>query len=72
MLLRRSLALAALLAALPLLAQAPEAAPKGQRIFVCGHSFHVPIATPLEDVARLAGVADHELLGTQFLGGSRG
>jgi hypothetical protein len=28
-------------------AWAEEPKPKGQRIFICGHSFHVPIAGPL-------------------------
>lgn len=46
-------------------------APKGQRVFVCGHSFHVPIAQPLSEVAKSAGIADHTLVGAQFIGGSR-
>jgi len=28
---------------------------KGLRVFVAGHSFHVPVATPLTEVAKLAG-----------------
>lgn len=52
---------------------AKAAAPveKGQRVFVCGHSFHVFIAGPLGDMARTAGIKGHTLVGTQFLGGSR-
>jgi hypothetical protein len=44
---------------------------KGQRVFVCGHSFHVFIAGPLGGMARAAGLKGHTLVGTQFLGGSR-
>jgi hypothetical protein len=51
-------------------ARAEEPKPKGQRIFICGHSFHVPIAAPLQEVAELARITDQRLLGTQFLGGS--
>jgi hypothetical protein len=49
----------------------PAAATKGQRVFVCGHSFHVFIARPLAEAARAAGIADHATAGTQFIGGSR-
>jgi hypothetical protein len=49
----------------------PGSTPKGQRIFVCGHSFHVGIVEPLQDVARLAGITDQKLVGSQFLGGSQ-
>src|SRR5262245_1224294 len=47
------------------------AAPMGLRIFVCGHSFHVPIAGPLAYIAKSAGSPEHAPAGTQFLGGSR-
>ena len=60
---------ASLTALLPA-ASAEEPKLKGQRIFICGHSFHVPIAGSLQEVAGLAGITDQELLGTQFLGGS--
>jgi hypothetical protein len=50
---------------------AAQPTPKGQRVFVCGHSFHVMIVTPLTDIAKKAGIQDHEHVGTQFLGGSR-
>jgi hypothetical protein len=71
------------LACLPLLAPAAATLPraaggpatppleKGQRVFVCGHSFHVFIAAPLAGMARAAGLKDHTTVGTQFLGGSR-
>lgn len=42
----------------------------GLRVFVCGHSFHTFIARHLADMARDAGLAGHETLGAQFLGGS--
>src|SRR5437763_17162695 len=44
---------------------------KGQRVFVCGHSFHIIIAAPLTDIAKSAGFKDHTLVDSQFLGGSR-
>ncbi len=71
------------LTCLPLLAPAaatrPQAADgpatppveKGQRVFVCGHSFHVFIAAPLGAMARAGGLKEHTLVGSQFLGGSR-
>src|SRR5580765_5546571 len=71
--LRRLLFAACVVASLPVLlpaASAKEPTLKGQRIFICGHSFHVPIAGPLQEVAELAGITDQRLLGTQFLGGS--
>src|SRR5262249_59086962 len=52
-------------------AQATAPVEKGQRVFVCGHSFHVFIAGPLGDMARAAGLKGHALVGTQLLGGSR-
>lgn len=44
-----AVALALLPALLPP-AGAEESKLKGQRIFICGHSFHVPIANPLQVV----------------------
>ena len=43
---------------------------KGQRVFVCGHSFHVFIEKPLAMLAKEAGYAEHEDLGVSFIGGS--
>jgi len=60
----------ALLSPLRSAARAEEPKSKGQRIFICGHSFHVPIAEPLQEVAKLAGISDQTLIGSQFLGGS--
>lgn len=62
--------LAALVAFLALSSFAAEQAPEGQRVFVCGHSFHVYIAKPLEELATAAAIAKHTNLGVQFLGGS--
>src|SRR5436309_13481101 len=55
--------------ALPV-APAEEAALKGQRVFVCGHSFHMPIAPMLGEIGRAAGIKGHDLSGTQGIGGS--
>lgn len=43
----------------------------GLRVFVAGHSFHVPMAPVLAEVAKSAGLADNELLGTMYRGGSQ-
>jgi hypothetical protein len=48
-----------------------EAIDKGQRIFVCGHSFHVFIDGLLGEMAKGAGIKGHKSAGRQFLGGSR-
>src|SRR5579871_1587654 len=50
---------------------APSAIEKGQRVFVCGHSFHCFIGRPLKEVADAAGIQGHQLVEVQFLGGSR-
>lgn len=62
----------ALVACLPILsADSPQqAAITGQKVFVCGHSFHVYIAKPLEELAAAAAITNHVNLGVQFLGGS--
>src|SRR5205807_1608484 len=44
---------------------------RGLRVFTAGHSLHVFVADILPDLARLAGLAGHVAMGTQFLGGSR-
>src|SRR5690242_7327962 len=50
---------------------APEAAPPpGQRIFVAGHSFHVPSAQMLDQICRSAKIPGHQLAGVQSIGGS--
>jgi len=45
--------------------------PKGQRVFTAGHSFHMMISQPLAEMARLANITGHEIVGTQSIGGSR-
>jgi hypothetical protein len=45
--------------------------PKGQRVFTCGHSFHVFVPGTLADVAKGAGVKDHKMAGLSSIGGSR-
>jgi hypothetical protein len=42
----------------------------GQRIYVCGHSFHVMIVPPLEQMGQLARLKGHAIVGRAFLGGS--
>jgi hypothetical protein len=65
---RHGLLVFALLASVATGAQ--PAQPAGQRVFVCGHSFHMPIAAMLEPMARAAGIGEHRLAGTQGIGGS--
>src|SRR5438105_1686711 len=48
-----------------------EAITKGQRVFTCGHSFHVFVPGILADLARKAGLKDHVQVGTSSIGGSR-
>ncbi|HSH96080.1 MAG TPA: hypothetical protein VK968_18180 [Roseimicrobium sp.] len=43
----------------------------GDRVFVCGHSFHFFIGQPLEALAHEAGHAGHKTAGTLVLGSSR-
>ncbi len=50
---------------------AEPASPKGQRVFSCGHSFHVFVPPILSNVAKMAGVKDHEQVGLSAIGGSR-
>ena len=46
-------------------------APKGERVFVTAHSFHIFIAPRLALLAKAAGIEDHQLVGQQMIGGSR-
>lgn len=53
-------------------AQAAEKAPaKGQRVFSCGHSFHYFMPPILTDMAKSAGIKDHQFVGLSAIGGSR-
>src|SRR5258705_3108888 len=51
----------------------PPAEPimKGQRVFTCGHSFHVWVPGIMTDLAKKAEIADHTQIGTSSIGGSR-
>jgi hypothetical protein len=51
--------------------QDTDSAPKGLRVFVCGHSLHWYIPTPLTELAMSAGIKDHKIVGTQQLGASK-
>lgn len=44
---------------------------KGQRVFSAGHSFHVFVPGILVDMAKKAGIKDHEQAGLSAIGGSR-
>ena len=44
---------------------------KGQRVFTCGHSFHWWVAPLLGEIARGAGIKDHQVVGVSMIGGSR-
>lgn len=43
---------------------------QGQRVFTCGHSFHAWVADILSDMAKGAGIGDHQAVGTSYIGGS--
>src|SRR5262249_34331884 len=45
---------------------------QGQRIFTCGHSFHVFVPGILADLAKKAEIKDHVQVGMSSIGGSRG
>jgi hypothetical protein len=57
-------------AALPSDSQ-PAPIDRGQRIFLCGHSFHVFVYKILDEMARSAGIKDHQSVGVSSIGGSR-
>ncbi len=54
-------------------ADAPPAAPitKGQRVFTCAHSFHVFVYRLVDEMAKAAGITDHQSVGISRIGGSR-
>ena len=60
----------AALALCPVLVAAAQGPPVGQRVFICGHSFHVMMAAPLGQIAEAAGIEGHVQVGTLILGGS--
>jgi enterochelin esterase-like enzyme len=51
--------------------QGVPSAPKGLRVFVCGHSLHWYIPAPLGEMAAAAGIKGHRLVGSQSLGASK-
>src|SRR4051812_27133087 len=65
-----ALALALLGAGLPARSQT-TAVERGQRVFTCGHSFHVFVPGILADMAKGAGIPDHQMVGLSSIGGSR-
>ncbi len=44
---------------------------KGQRVFTCGHSFHVWVVPMLTEMAKAGGFEDHQAVGLSSIGGSR-
>jgi len=44
---------------------------QGQRIFTCGHSFHVWVPAIVGDLAKKASIPDHVQVGLSSIGGSR-
>src|ERR1051325_4802886 len=44
---------------------------KGQRVFTCGHSFHVWVPDILVDLAKKADIKDHVKVGLSSIGGSK-
>src|SRR4029078_3783143 len=44
---------------------------KGQRVFTCGHSFHVWVPGIVTDLCKMADIKGHVQLGTSSIGGSR-
>ena len=65
-----ALLLCAVLPAQLLADDKPASPPKGQRVLICGHSFHVFVGGPLATIAAAAGIKDHVNLGVQSIGGS--
>jgi hypothetical protein len=52
-------------------AKVSEPITKGQRVFTCGHSFHVWVPGIVTDLAKLAGIPEHTQIGVSSIGGSR-
>jgi hypothetical protein len=49
---------------------APNSDTKGLRVFTCGHSFHVWVVPILSELAKSAGITDHQVAGVSSIGGS--
>jgi hypothetical protein len=54
----------------PTTAVEPTAKPQGQRVFICGHSFHIFVARYLGGIAQAAKLTNHVTVGSQMIGGS--
>jgi hypothetical protein len=54
----------------PAARQTPDTPPKGLRVFCTGHSFHMPMIDPFDQIAKSADIPGHKLVGRQGLGGS--
>ena len=52
-------------------AAAAEPITQGQRVFTCGHSFHVWVPGIVTDLCQKAGIPDHVQVGVSSIGGSR-
>lgn len=48
-----------------------QAAPRGQRVFYTGHSFHMFVPALVDQLAKGAGIHDHRTFGRQSIGGSK-
>jgi hypothetical protein len=44
---------------------------RGQRVFTCAHSFHAFVYRMLDEMAKSAGIKDHQSVGSSRIGGSR-
>src|SRR5689334_16410840 len=44
---------------------------KGQRVFTCGHSFHVWVPAIVADLAKKSDIKDHVQVGLSSIGGSK-
>jgi hypothetical protein len=52
-------------------AQGDKPITEGQRVFSCGHSFHYFVPPILSEMAKSAGIKNHEMAGLSAIGGSR-
>lgn len=52
-------------------AQEVQTPPTGLRVFYTGHSFHMFVPPRVEQLVKAAGIENHQLVGTQGIGGSR-
>ncbi len=50
--------------------RAADDVPKGQRVYSIGHSFHVFMPGILQQIAKSAGITDHQQVGLSSIGGS--